>query len=214
MLTWQQIKRVHGIEMKGKTPQWFQKLEQTVLENKISRNIKEVFQTRKKENSTRPFLGKVEKKFLNKKMHILEWEEANKKNLSLNSPLGTTCEVDEASWLEKEYSIANQIWSNLDIVVRKRMTIEDLYTNLTGGKEADRYRKRNYMARGLIESDLATSLLAMGITRKNKWHSFFQEKIWFQRCNEVAKWEKQVEINPKKKKTKKVSSEEKRKKIV
>ncbi|CAG8852172.1 25387_t:CDS:1, partial [Gigaspora margarita] len=131
-------------------------------------------------------------------------------------------EVDEARWLEKEYSIANQIWSNLDTVVRKRMTIGDLYTSLTSGKEADKYRKRNYITRGLIESDLATSLLAMGITRKvadliitewwNKWHSFFQEEIWLQHCNEVAKWEKQVEINPKKKKTKKVSLEEKRKK--
>ncbi|CAG8791438.1 16289_t:CDS:2, partial [Gigaspora margarita] len=46
------------------------------------------------------------------------------------------------------------------------MTIEDLYTSLTGEKEADRYQKRNYMARGLIELDLAISLLAMGITRK------------------------------------------------
>lgn len=134
----------------------------------------------------------------------------------------TACEVDEARWIEKEYSIANQIWSNLDTVVRKRMTIEDLYTSLTGRKEADRYKKRNYMARGLIESDLAISLLAMGITRKvtdsiitewwDKWHSFFQEEIWLQRCNEVAKWEKQMEINSKKKKTKKVSSERKRKK--
>ena len=102
------------------------------------------------------------------------------------------------------------------------MTIDDLYTSLTGGKEADRYKKRNYMARGLIESDLAISLLTRGITRKvtdsiitewwDKWHNFFQEEIWLQRCNEVAKWEKQMEINPKKKKTKKVSSEGKRKK--
>ncbi|CAG8603601.1 21196_t:CDS:1, partial [Gigaspora margarita] len=46
------------------------------------------------------------------------------------------------------------------------MTIEDLYTSLTGEKEADRHRKRNYMARGLIESDLAISLLAIGIIRK------------------------------------------------
>ncbi|CAG8821216.1 23212_t:CDS:2, partial [Gigaspora margarita] len=120
------------------------------------------------------------------------------------------CEVNEARWLEKEYSIANQIWLNLDTVVRKRMTIGDLYTSLTSGKEADKYRKRNYMARGLIESDLATSLLAIGITRKvadliitewwDKWHSFFQKEIWLQHCNEVAKWEKQVEINPKKRK--------------
>ncbi|CAG8833893.1 31311_t:CDS:1, partial [Gigaspora margarita] len=73
---------------------------------------------------------------------------------------------DEARWLEKEYSIANQIWLNMDIVFRKRMTIENLYTRLTGGKEANRHRKRNYMARELIESDLAISLLAMGITRK------------------------------------------------
>ncbi|CAG8835828.1 15636_t:CDS:2, partial [Gigaspora margarita] len=78
----------------------------------------------------------------------------------------TACEVDEARWLEKEYSIVNQIWSNLDTVIRKRMTIGDLYTSLTGGKEADKYRKRNYMASGLIESDLATSFLAMGITKK------------------------------------------------
>ncbi|CAG8820254.1 6151_t:CDS:1, partial [Gigaspora margarita] len=104
------------------------------------------------------------------------------------------CEVDEARWLEKEYSIANQIWLNLDTVIRKRITIEDLYTSLTGGKEADRYKKRNYMARELIKSDLAISLLAMGITRKvansiitewwDKWHSFFQKEIWLQRCNE------------------------------
>src|SRR5260363_346436 len=89
--------------------------------------------------------------------------------------------------------------SNMVEPVRKRMTIEDLYTSLTSGKEADRYKKRNYMARGLIESDLAISLLAMEITRKvtdsiitewwDKWHSFFQEEIWLQRCNEVAKWE-------------------------
>ncbi|CAG8852662.1 4625_t:CDS:2, partial [Gigaspora margarita] len=77
-------------------------------------------------------------------------------------------EVDEARWLEKEYSIANQIWLNLDIVVRKRITIENLYTSLTGGKEADRYKKRNYMARGLIG----------GIN-----DSFFQEEIWLQHCN-------------------------------
>ncbi|CAG8611111.1 28123_t:CDS:2 [Gigaspora margarita] len=73
------------------------------------------------------------------------------------------------------------------------MTIENFYTSLTSGKEADSYRKRNYIARGLIELDLATSLLAMGITRKvtdliitewwNKWHSFFQDEIWLQRCN-------------------------------
>src|SRR5260364_297835 len=88
MLTWQQIKRVHKIEMKGKMPQWFQKLEQMVLENKITCSIKEVFKQvdkineiqikpekrkilhkrlkkewviGKKENSTGPFLGKVEK---------------------------------------------------------------------------------------------------------------------------------------------------------
>ncbi|CAG8820372.1 41194_t:CDS:2, partial [Gigaspora margarita] len=76
------------------------------------------------------------------------------------------------------------------------MTIKDLYTSLTGEKEADRYKKRNYIARGLIESDLAISLLAMGITRKvtdsiitewwDKWHSFFQKEIWLQCCNEVA----------------------------
>ncbi|CAG8814625.1 35702_t:CDS:1, partial [Gigaspora margarita] len=105
----------------------------------------------------------------------------------------TTCEVDEARWHKKEFSIVNQIWSNLDTVIKKRMTIENLYISLTGGKEAERYRKRNYMARELIESDLATSLLAMGITKKvadliitewwNKWHSFFQEEIWLQSCN-------------------------------
>ncbi|CAG8844083.1 15276_t:CDS:1, partial [Gigaspora margarita] len=78
----------------------------------------------------------------------------------------TACEVDEARWLEKEYLIANQIWLNLDTVVKKKITIEDLYTSLTSEKEADRHRKRNYIARGLIELDLATSLLAMGITRK------------------------------------------------
>ncbi|CAG8843077.1 45827_t:CDS:1, partial [Gigaspora margarita] len=38
-----QIKRVHEMEMKEKMPQWFQKLEQTVLENKITRSIKEAF---------------------------------------------------------------------------------------------------------------------------------------------------------------------------
>ncbi|CAG8767952.1 45056_t:CDS:2 [Gigaspora margarita] len=88
----------------------------------------------------------------------------------------TAYEVDEARWLEKEYSIANQIWSNLDTVVRKRMTIGDLYTSLTGRKEADKYRKRNYMARELIESDLATSLLAMEITRKKTKKASSEEK--------------------------------------
>ncbi|CAG8647014.1 4953_t:CDS:2, partial [Gigaspora margarita] len=109
----------------------------------------------------------------------------------------TTYKVDEARWQEKEFSIVNQIWSNLDTVVRKRMTIENLYTSLTSGKEADRHRKRNYMARGLID--------------------FFQEEIWLQHCNEVAKWEKQIDINPKKKKMKKLnseSSEGKKKEIV
>ena len=52
MLSWQQIKRVRGIETKGKTPQWFQKLEQTVLENKITRSIKEVFKQVDKINET------------------------------------------------------------------------------------------------------------------------------------------------------------------
>ncbi|CAG8836717.1 42163_t:CDS:2, partial [Gigaspora margarita] len=95
----------------------FQKLEQMVLENKITRSIKEVFKQvdkinetqikpekrklshkrskkewviGKKENSTGPFLGKVEKKFLNKKMRILEWEKANKENLSPYSPPKTS----------------------------------------------------------------------------------------------------------------------------
>ncbi|CAG8636846.1 13416_t:CDS:2 [Gigaspora margarita] len=84
MLTWQQIKRVNEMEMKGKKPQWFQKLEQMVLENKITRSIKEAFIQK---NSIGPFLGKVEKKSPNKKMHILEWEETDKENLSHNSPL-------------------------------------------------------------------------------------------------------------------------------
>ncbi|CAG8752436.1 37090_t:CDS:1, partial [Gigaspora margarita] len=38
----------------------------------------------KKKNSIGPFLDKVEKN-PNKKMHILEWKEANKENLSYNS---------------------------------------------------------------------------------------------------------------------------------
>src|SRR5260363_15574 len=92
------------------------------------------------------------------------------------------------------------------------MTIADLYTSLTGGKEADKYKKRNYMARGLIESDLAISLLAMGITRKvtdsiitewwDKWHSFFQEEIWLKSCKKDKKREKQIENNTKKKENK------------
>ncbi|CAG8832542.1 1197_t:CDS:2, partial [Gigaspora margarita] len=94
------------------------------------------------------------------------------------------CEVDEARWLEKKYSIANQIWSNLNTVVRKRMTIENLYTSLTGEKKADKYRKRNYMARRLIELDLATSLLAIGITKKAT------NLI-------ITRMEKQIDINPK-----------------
>ncbi|CAG8650940.1 38921_t:CDS:2 [Gigaspora margarita] len=82
--------------MKEKMSQWFQKLEQTVLENKITRTRKEKTITqkiqkeisdKKMEHSIKPFLGKVENKSPNKKMHILEWEETNKENLSHNSPL-------------------------------------------------------------------------------------------------------------------------------
>ncbi|CAG8765923.1 23047_t:CDS:1, partial [Gigaspora rosea] len=40
MLTWQQIKRIHELEMKGKTPIWFKKLEETILEDQISRILK------------------------------------------------------------------------------------------------------------------------------------------------------------------------------
>ncbi|CAG8671824.1 23544_t:CDS:2 [Gigaspora margarita] len=168
MFTWQQIKRVHKIEIKGKTPQWFQKLEQIVLENKITCSIKEVFIQVDKINETQI---KPEKRKLSHKRSKKEWE-VNKENLSHNSPLGSSivptskilkvkknkvedvnfyqtticrkckenkesfeyliaCEVDKARWLKKEYSIANQIWSNLDTVVRKRMTIENLYTILT-----------------------------------------------------------------------------------
>ncbi|CAG8747771.1 19731_t:CDS:2, partial [Gigaspora margarita] len=174
----------------------------------------------KKKNSIGSFLGKVEKKSPNKKIHILECEKVNKENLLHNSPLESSIvpsskllkikenevedsqasqksdsprkkpiegkeskiehvvltetwdvyliRIDEAKWLEKEYSIANQIWSNLDTMVRKRITIKDLYTILTSEKEADRYRKRNYIARGLIELDLATSLLAKGLPEKQQ----------------------------------------------
>ncbi|CAG8852311.1 3811_t:CDS:2, partial [Gigaspora margarita] len=65
----------------------------------------------------------------------------------------TACEVDEARWLKKEYSI-------------KKNDNQDLYTRLTRGKKADRHGKRNYMARGLIESDLAILLLATEIIKK------------------------------------------------
>ncbi|CAG8583857.1 12882_t:CDS:1, partial [Gigaspora rosea] len=43
MLMSQQIKRVRGLEMKEKTPLWFKKLEETVLEDKISQKIKGVY---------------------------------------------------------------------------------------------------------------------------------------------------------------------------
>ncbi|CAG8724379.1 24246_t:CDS:1, partial [Gigaspora rosea] len=33
MLTWQQIKRIRGLETKEKTPIWFKKLEETILED-------------------------------------------------------------------------------------------------------------------------------------------------------------------------------------
>ncbi|CAG8684537.1 6430_t:CDS:2, partial [Gigaspora margarita] len=55
---------------------------------------------------------------------------------------------------------------------------------------------------GLIESDLATSLLAIGIIKKvadliitewwDKWHSFFQEEIWLQQSSEGKKKENSV----------------------
>ncbi|CAG8811048.1 38681_t:CDS:2, partial [Gigaspora margarita] len=168
-----------------KMPQWFQKLKQTVLENKITRSIKEVFK-----------------------------QEANKENLSLNSPSETSIvpisktlkakvnEVEDSQTPQKPDSFRKKIRRkernqngtcsthrklkhisdpkyNTDIKEKPR----NLYTSLTSEKKADKYRKRNYMARGLIESDLATSLLAMGITRKvadliitkwwNKWHKEF-----------------------------------------
>ncbi|CAG8690348.1 11491_t:CDS:2 [Gigaspora rosea] len=43
MLTQQQIKRIHRLETKGKTPIWFKKLEETILEDQISRRIKGVY---------------------------------------------------------------------------------------------------------------------------------------------------------------------------
>ncbi|CAG8796082.1 7246_t:CDS:1, partial [Gigaspora rosea] len=30
----------------------------------------------------------------------------------------------------------------------------------------------------------------------DKWHSVFQKEIWLQCCNKVAKWEKELEIDP------------------
>ncbi|CAG8759855.1 23172_t:CDS:2, partial [Gigaspora margarita] len=202
-----------------KMPQWFQKLEQTVLENKITRSIKEAFIQVDKINKTQ--IKQSGKEIPNKKMHILEWEETNKKNLSHNSPLRssivptskilkvkenevedvkkeesfehlTLCEVDEARWLEEEFLIENQIWSNLDTVVRKRMTIENLYTNLTSSKT-------RFLGSEPRNLTISTSNLTLG-------NGDYQK---------IAKWKKQIDINPKKKKMKKVnseSSEEKKKK--
>ncbi|CAG8697156.1 17435_t:CDS:2, partial [Gigaspora rosea] len=65
MLTWQQIKRIRGLETKGKTPIWFKKLEETILEDQTSKEI---------------IPRQSGKTFLNKKVHILECEE-NKENL-------------------------------------------------------------------------------------------------------------------------------------
>ncbi|CAG8812975.1 5906_t:CDS:2, partial [Gigaspora rosea] len=31
----------------------------------------------------------------------------------------------------------------------------------------------------------------------DKWHSVFQKEIWLQRCDEVAKWKKELEIDSK-----------------
>ncbi|CAG8809639.1 40290_t:CDS:2, partial [Gigaspora margarita] len=97
MLTWQQIKRVHGIEMKGKMPQCIKevfiqvdKINETQIKpgkrKLLHKRSKKEWVIGKKENSIRPFLGKMEK-ILDKKMHILEWEETDKENLSHNSPL-------------------------------------------------------------------------------------------------------------------------------
>ncbi|CAG8806255.1 24869_t:CDS:1, partial [Gigaspora rosea] len=112
MLTWQQIKRIRELKTKGKTPIWYRKLEETILEDQISRRIKKSYAQQEeinesqikpkkrkmsykrskrewvigqRKNNMGSFLGKMEKKSSNKKLHILEWEE-NKENLVLDNP--------------------------------------------------------------------------------------------------------------------------------
>ena len=109
----------------------------------------------------------------------------------------TSCEVDESHWSEKKYSIAKEIWWNLDAFVQKKISQDNIYLAFAGGSIEDRHKKRNYLARGLIEKDLTAFFKSTGITRKeielitlewwDKWHSFFQEEIWLQRCEEVIK---------------------------
>ncbi|CAG8731009.1 19373_t:CDS:2, partial [Gigaspora rosea] len=87
MLTWQQIKRIHGLETKGKTPIWFKKLEETILEDQIFRRIKGSYAQQEEinESQIKPKKRKMWKKSPNKKVHILEWEE-NKENLVQDNP--------------------------------------------------------------------------------------------------------------------------------
>ncbi|CAG8735660.1 11977_t:CDS:1, partial [Gigaspora rosea] len=65
--------------------------------------------------------------------------------------------------------------------------------------------RRNYLAQELIETDIKNLLLQAEIANKvaeliilewlDKWHSVFQKEIWLQRCDEVAKWKKELEID-------------------
>ncbi|CAG8533433.1 16230_t:CDS:2, partial [Gigaspora rosea] len=83
MLTWQQIKRIRRLEIKGKTPIWFKKLEETILEDQISRRIKGNYAQQKEVNESqiKPKKRKMSHKRSKKEwVYILEWEE-NKENL-------------------------------------------------------------------------------------------------------------------------------------
>ncbi|CAG8731458.1 23693_t:CDS:2, partial [Gigaspora rosea] len=65
MLTWQQIKRIRGLEIKGKTPIWYRKLEETILEDEYPEESKKrewVIGQRK--NNMGSFLGKENKENL------------------------------------------------------------------------------------------------------------------------------------------------------
>ncbi|CAG8653968.1 2520_t:CDS:2 [Gigaspora rosea] len=91
MLTWQQIKRICGLETKGKTPIWFKKLEKTILEDQISRRIKGSYAQQEEIMNPKSSQKKEKcgKKSSNKKVHILEWEE-NKENLGHNNSLSSS----------------------------------------------------------------------------------------------------------------------------
>ncbi|CAG8499236.1 37083_t:CDS:2, partial [Gigaspora margarita] len=128
-------------------------------------------------------------------------EEVNKENLSHNSPLGSSIVPTNKTLKVKENEVKDvSSWIKCKNKRGWAMTISLKHLkNLIAPKKRPIERKESK-----IEHVITRKVADLIITKWwNKWHSFFQEEIWLQCCNEGAKWEKQIDINPKKKETEK-----------